>query len=176
MPLSLCDAIVAVRAGQLGAVQRFPVTATSCFADATWNFDREARRDDGFVGPPRICFDDLFCRRGCGASVHLEPSTRSLIFLLKSEGRSWPTVWQFAQTLRRAHQTMLAHGIRRWSRLRPTDYAVIERVLAVTGEQEVERLRLLVNLAQLYALESPLVDAPPFRVGMSGGSALRYAR
>jgi hypothetical protein len=167
MSLSVRDAIVAVRAGRLDDVRHFPITANSRFADAVWDFDQEAGHDDGFVGPPRICFDDLFCKRRLGASLHLEPSTRSLMFLLKTEGRSWPTVWQFAQTLRRAHQVMLGRGIRRWSRLRPADYSVMERVLTQVGQHEVERLRLLLNLAQLYALESTLVDAPPFPVVLS---------
>src|SRR3954447_11437082 len=107
MGLSLEEAVAAVRGGRLFVVQDFKVTATSSFDDEIWDFD-----DAG--DPGGIRFSELFDGRS-GSAMVLEVSTRVLILLLKSEGRSWRTVWQFAQTLRRAHQVMLARGIQRWS-------------------------------------------------------------
>jgi hypothetical protein len=172
MSLSLDEAIAAVRAGRLLAVLDFKVTATSCFDDEVWDFDAEAIHGIGFEDQSRICFSDLFCGRRSGSAMSLEVSTRALMFLLKSEGRSWPTVWRFAQTLRLAHQVMLERGIQRWSDVQPLDYTAIERALRAIGEEEVERVRLLVILAQVYAQESPLIDAPRFTIEMAAQMAV----
>lgn len=154
------QAVTALRNGRLQALQQLQISAKSRFDDAVWDFDE----DGSFADRCRINFNDLLGDRRHGSTMTLEVSARVLMFLLKSEGRSWQTVWQFAQTLRRAQALMLASGTRRWSDLQPHDYVALERALEAFGPEEVERTRLLLTLAQVYALEVPLIDAPRFAI------------
>lgn len=168
MTRSLQQTVAALRAGLVPALLEVEVFRKSRFDDAVRDFDDEGSGGVPPTDPPRrICFGDLLGDRRTGATITLEVNARALMFLLKAERRSWRTIWHFAQTLRRAQTEMLALGIRRWADLQPADYAAIERALDAAGGQEVERVRLLVDLLQVYAHETPLIDAPRFTIALA---------
>lgn len=171
MSVSVRQTIAALRAGMLPALLDVEISAKSRFDDAIWDFgDDKSHGGSAADPPPQICFGDLLGDRRTGATITLEVSARALMLLLKVEGRSWRTISQFAQTLRQAQAVMLARGVRRWADLQPADYVAIERALDADGDQAIERVRLLVNLLQVYAHESPLIDAPRFAMALQAGS------